>query len=68
MSARVVMGAGIDNCESVFPVATQWKCVIRKAAEEAVFEARVDGYDFIYSLIVNHCKLLNFLQLPCCDR
>ena len=60
MSARVVMGAGIDNCESVFPVATHWKCVIRKATEEAVFEARVERYDFIYSLIVNHCKLLNF--------
>ena len=60
MSARVVMGAGIDYCESVFPAATHWKSVIRKAAEEAVFEARVERYDFIYSLIVNHCKLLNF--------
>ena len=47
ISARVVMGTGIDNCESPFPVATPLEGVISKAAEEAVFEAMVERYDFI---------------------
>ena len=46
MSARVVMGTGIDNRESAFPVATHWKYVISKTAEEAVFQARIERYDF----------------------
>ena len=55
MSATVVMGAGFDNDEPAFPVATDWECVINKAAKEAVFETWIESDDFNYWSIVIQC-------------